>query len=195
MWRLQVEGGYRDVRLRCAVAVLAVFAVLMLAGCGGTSSHASYATLVDEGMKLLQRGDPKGAVQRFQQAVARNSASPVAYYDLGVAYQRQGNVQQARRAYGLAIHNDPGYVPALYNQAGLYADTFPPLAIFYYRRIIHIKPNSPTAYLNLGLLEAGWPPLRKQAVRDLAQAVKLDPSLRTAVPASLRAHLPAASKG
>jgi tetratricopeptide (TPR) repeat protein len=191
VWGLDVEGGYRDVGARRAVTVLVLFGALILGGCGGSNPRASYATLVGEGVKLLQQGDPNGAIQRFQQAVARNNASPVAHYDLGVAYQQQGNVQQAKREYGLAIHYDPSYVPALYNQAGLFADTFPPLAIFYYRRIIRIKPNSPTTYLNLGLVEAGWPPLRKQALRDLAVAVKLDPTLRAKVPASLRASLPA----
>ena len=167
----------------------------MLAACGGSSSHASYSTLVAEGVKLLQQGKTGAAIQRFQQAVARNKNSPVAYYDLGVVYQQKGQIHQAKREYGLAIHYDPGYLPALYNQAGLFANSFPPMAIFYYRRIIRIKPNSPTAYLNLGLVEAGGPNLRKQALRDLAQAVKLDPKLRAAVPASLRASLPAPKKG
>jgi tetratricopeptide (TPR) repeat protein len=167
---------------------------LALASCGGGGSHASYKTLIGEGIKLLDQDDTTAAAQRFQEAIARNKKNPVAHYDLGVVYQRQGKVRDAKREYGLAIHYDPAYVPALYNQAGLFANTFPPLAIFYYRRIVHIKPNSPTAYLNLGLVEAGRAALRKQALRDLAQAIKLDPSLRGSVPAWLRASLPRARK-
>jgi tetratricopeptide (TPR) repeat protein len=191
VWGLELEGGHRGVGRRRGATALAVSAALMLGACGGSGSNASYGTLVAQGVKLLHQGKTDAAFQRFQQAVKRDTTSPVAHYDLGVIYQQRGQIERAKREYGLAIHYDPGYVPALYNEAGLYANTFPPLAIFYYRRIIHIQPNSPTAYLNLGLVEAGRPQLRKRALHDLAAAVKLDPSLRAAVPASLRASLPA----
>lgn len=135
------------------------------------------------------------ATQKFQQAVARKKTSPVAHYDLGVAYQRQGKISQAKRQYFLAIHYDPAYVPALYNQAGLLANTPDrALAVFYYHRIIRVQPKSPTAFLNLGLIEAVTPGQRAVALRDLAHAVKLDPSLRSALPRSLRADLPTPGK-
>ena len=192
-----VRGALIDaVRRRVGVAVALGAALLALGACGGGgSSHPSYATLITEGTTLLAHGNSAEASKKFQQAIARKPNGPVAYYDLGVVYQRQRKLFQARREYGLAIHYDPAYVPALYNQAGLFANINPPLAIFYYRRIIRIKPNSPTAYLNLGLVEAGGPGLRKQALRDLTRAVKLDPSLRAQVPAPLRSVLPQPSKG
>jgi tetratricopeptide (TPR) repeat protein len=171
-----------------------VLGTLALAACGGGGSHASYKALLAQGIKLLNHGDTAAAGQKFQEAIAKNKQNPVAHYDLGVVYQRQGKIHDAKREYGLAIHYDPAYVPALYNQAGLFADTFPPLAIFYYHRIVHLKPQSPTAYLNLGLVEAGLPQLRKHALRDLAHAVKLDPKLRASVPPSLRASLPSPRK-
>ena len=175
---------------RSRVGVALVLGAVALAACGGASDHESYTTLVGQGLKLLKQGNTAAATQKFQEAIARKSSSPVAYYDLGVVYQRQGKTFQARRDYGLAIHYDPTYVPALYNQAGLFANTSTPLAVFYYRRIIRVQPDSPTAYLNLGLLEAASPGLRTRALRDLAQAVKLDPALRADVPPALRALLP-----
>lgn len=171
----------------------AALTALVLAACGGAgTSHASYATLVGQGMKLLGQGKTGAATQAFQAAVARNMANPVAYYDLGVLYQRQDNIRQAEREYSLAIHYGPADVPALYNEAGLLVNAYPALAVFYYHRIIHVKPNSPTAYLNLGLVEATNTSERKRALADLAQAVKLDPALRADVPPLLRAELPAA---
>jgi tetratricopeptide (TPR) repeat protein len=174
----------------CAVALAA-------AACGGghrtsgtPNAHTSYATLVGASVALLGKGNPSAAQQLLQEAVAKDPRSPVAYYDLGVAYQRQGNISEAARNYLHAIAVDRDYVPALFNQAEIFAKRNAPLAIFYYRRIIHLKPDSPTAYLNLGLLEAQTKALHGQAVRDLGQAIKFDPSLRDQVPAPLRAGLP-----
>jgi hypothetical protein len=49
--------------------------------------------------------------------------------------------------------------------------------------LIALEPNSPTAYLNLGLLEAESNTTLPAALRNLEQAVKLQPSLRTMIPA------------
>lgn len=170
---------------------------LGVSACGGgqktstaPNAHASYTTLVGASVALLGKGNPGAAQQLLQEAITKNPHSPVAYYDLGVAYQRQGNVRDAARNYLHAIAVDRDYVPALFNQAEIFARRNTPLAIFYYRRIIHIKPNAPTAYLNLGMLEAKTKALHVQAVRDLAHAVKLDPSLRSQIPAPLRSTLP-----
>ncbi len=180
-----------------AAVVVGVFIAMGVTACGGghknsgnPDAHASYATLVGASVTLLGKGNPGAAEQLLEQAVTKNPHSPVAYYDLGVAYQRQGKTRQAARNYLHAIAVDRNYVPALFNQAEIFAKRNAPLAIFYYRRIIHLKPDSPTAYLNLGLLEAATKALHRQAVADLAQALKLDPSLREQVPAPLRAGLP-----
>jgi tetratricopeptide (TPR) repeat protein len=188
-----------------AAALTAGLVAIALAACGGSSgggesngdggTHASYSTLVGAGVALLQQGNTGAAAQLFQQAIASKPHNPVAYYDLGVAYQRESKTGAAGRAYFAAIHYGPNYVPALYNLAGIVAQRNPPLAIFYYRRIVHRQPDSPTAFLNLGLLEARGHRVPERALRDLAQAVRLDPSLRADVPASLRAKLPAANKG
>jgi tetratricopeptide (TPR) repeat protein len=178
-----------------SIVLGAALTALVLAGCGGsTSSQASYATLVGEGLKLLQQANTGAATQKFQEAIKRNEANPVAYYDLGVVYQRRGNTSQAEHQYLLAIHYGPAYVPALYNLAGLLVNKFPALAVFYYRRIIRVQPHSPTAYLNLGLLEAANPGEHKLGLADLAEAIKLDPTLRADVPPLLLAELPAARR-
>jgi tetratricopeptide (TPR) repeat protein len=193
----QVEGGLGVLRRSLLGAAAAGAVALYLGGCGGSSKSstrpnagASYGTLVGASVALLGKGNPSAAQQLLQEAIARKPRDPVAYYDLGVAYERQGDTRQAARNYLHAIAVDRNYVPALFNQAEIFAKRNPPLAIFYYRRIIHLKPDSPTAYLNLGLLEAATPALHAQALRDLAHAVKLDPSLRKQVPPPLRAQVP-----
>lgn len=150
------------------------------------TSTASYQTLVGAGIKLLGVGNTTAAGQLFQQAIAKNPSDPLAHYDLGVVYQGAGNRRGAMREYNQALRADSRYVPALYNAAVLLSPHNAPLSIFYYREVTTIQPHSPTAFLNLGLLEDQTPALRKQAVRDLTRAVQLDPTLRGRIPSSLR---------
>jgi tetratricopeptide (TPR) repeat protein len=167
----------------------------MLAACGGTNrsttaSQADYGTLVGAGVQLLRQGNAGAAEQLFQQAIAKNPHDPVAHYDLGVAYQQTGHRANALLQYRYALAADPRYVPALFNKAVILSRRNAQLAIFYYHVVIGIQPDSPTAFLNLGLLEAATKSSRAQALRDLAHAVKLEPSLLADVPVPLQAHLP-----
>jgi Tfp pilus assembly protein PilF len=173
----------------------AVSLAFLFSACGGsgrnTSStiNASYAALVSAGVKQLGDGNPAAASKLFQQAIARNPGDAVAYYDLGVAYQREDHPRQALRQYRLAIQRDPQYVPALYNEAVLLTGRDNPTAMFLYRQVIALKPHSPTALLNLGLLEATAGGVERQAYRHLTLAMRLDPSLRTLVPGPVLARV------
>ncbi len=183
-------------RWRLALGALASVAVaLPVAGCGGAAKATkaaplSYDTLVGAGGALVRTGDLGGARQLFQRAIARNPHSPVAYYELGVVYERERKTYLAAVQYSRALQVDRAYVPALYNEAGIVARNNRPLAIYYYRAAIHLQPDLPTAYLRVGLLEWAGKRTRTQALRDLAHAVKLDPALRAAIPAAVRARLP-----
>jgi len=180
------------------VLALVLLAAPGLAACSGSSKNsstsastpkASFPVLIGAGMDLLHQGNVSGAGQIFAQAVSLEPSNPVGHYDLGVALQRGGDRNGALRQYRMALANDSRYTPALFNEAVLIAPHNAALAIFYYRRIVAIKPNSPTAFLNLGLLQAanGWP--RKIVRSSLRRAVSLDPKLRAHVPARLRRGL------
>ncbi len=177
--------------------VLALVAVTapVLGACGGSGKHSStsaisatapFHVLIGAGIKQLHRGDTSAARQLFTRAIGRKPTDPVGYYDLGVALQQAGNANAALRAYRRAVARDPAYTPALFNEAVLITPRDPALAIFYYRRILAVRPKSPTALLNLAMAEAAdhWP--RKYVLRTLRQAVQLDPSLLKQIPTSLR---------
>lgn len=181
---------------------IALATAMTVAACGGASGrapnpdvHDSYATLIGAGTKLLSMGNVGAAQQLFLRAIPKKANDPVGYYDLGLAYERNGNLREANLNYLHALRLDRYYVPALYNAAGIFAKRNVPLAIFYYRRIIAAKPDAPTAFLQLGLLEFGHKATRMLAIHDFAQAVKLDPSLRAQVPGSVRNHLVAGRTG
>jgi tetratricopeptide (TPR) repeat protein len=164
-----------------------------LGACGGSSSPtkttftstASYSTLLNAGVHLLRQGNSSAAEQLFQQAIAKDPGGAVAHFDLGVIYQGAGERADALRQYQQALRVDSHYARALFNEAVLLAPHNAALAIYYYRQVVSIQPDSPTALLNLGLLENETKSLHARAVLDLRAAVKLDPSLRARIPAPL----------
>jgi Tfp pilus assembly protein PilF len=169
--------------------VAALATVVATGACGGTAPPpASIAATLGAGTDLVQQGNYAAAEQLFQQVIKRDPDNVAAYYDLGVAYQEQDETSNALVSYRRALALDPKYVPAIFNQAVLYSRTQPSLAVFLYQKTISLQPDAPTAYLNLGLLEA-QSGARAEAGRDLSEAVRLQPSLAGRIPAALRALL------
>ena len=144
--------------------------------------------LLGAGSTEFRQGDYGGAIQLFQQATERDPTNAMANYDLGTVYQAEGKDGPALTEYSLALRRVPNLVPAIFNQATIDAVRDAPLAAFLYRKVISIQPDSPSAYLNLGLLEAQQGE-RAQAGTDLRQAVRLDASLRARIPDSVASDL------
>jgi tetratricopeptide (TPR) repeat protein len=161
--------------------------------CGSSAPsapRASIATTLAAGSAALRQRNYWAAEQLFLQVIKRDPRQVAAYYDLGVVYQARHDYRDALRAYARAQALDENFVPVIYNRALLYSGTDPQLAMFLYRRTISLQHDSPTAYLNLGLLEASQgPALHTQAEKDLATAVRLMPSLANQIPSGLRAGL------
>jgi tetratricopeptide (TPR) repeat protein len=143
---------------------------------------------VDAGLHLLGRHDVNGAEQLLFQAIRRDPHLPVAYYDLGVVFQSQGLDPAALLQFMHADSVAPDYVPALYDEAVIEAGTHPPYAMSLYRRIIAIRPDSPTALLNLGLLEHAAHD-DAAALGHLRMAVQLEPALAKRLPTALRTEV------
>lgn len=184
----------RHLILVAAVALVAC----TVAACSGSSSSVPkvpVSTRFAAGLAALRQHDYSAAEGLLSQVTKLEPRNFTAYYDLGVAYQAQGADRPALIAYAKAQALNEQFVPVIYNRAVLYSKADPQLALFLYRRVISLQHDSPTAFLNLGLLEAvQGRHLRKQAERDLAMAVRLDPSLTGRIPAPLRAGLAAAGR-
>jgi Tfp pilus assembly protein PilF len=180
-----------------------LLAAVALAGCGGShqnkpenpNSKASYRALLGAGVDLLHQGNTQAAEQLFVQAVAKSPKDPVAHYDLGLVYQQTGDLRHAVVQYNHALLLNSRYVPALFNEAGIYSLHDVPLAIFYYRKVTQMQAKAPTAFLNLGLLESRTKALHRRAVQDLKRAVAQDPAMRQRIPTDLRAEVAGSSKG
>lgn len=190
-------GGARTTLRRCLlVLALPVVTALALTGCGGSSHHtapkstAGFADLIGAGAALLKQNNPAAAIQVFQQAIAKDPKSPVGYYDVGVAYAQEGNRSQSLVGYAKALSKNKNYVPALYNYGVAFETQRPALAIYFFRRVVQLQHDSPTALLNLGRLiytKNAKPAARVRALRLMKLATLYEPALIADVPAALRA--------
>jgi tetratricopeptide (TPR) repeat protein len=175
--------------MRSVSRALVVIAFVALAsGCGGSSSAGGAknpTATFQAALQLQKQGKLSAAAQLYQQVITAQPNNVFAHYDLGVVDQANHDLVGALAAYGAALTINPKYVPALYNEATIYATTDPISAISLYRQIIGLQPTAPTAYLNLGLLEIKHS-APKQGVSDLTTAVRQDSSLLASVPKHLQ---------
>jgi Tetratricopeptide repeat len=167
---------------------------VILAGCGvgawlatrGSSTTADVAIanrLFSEGLQAQTHGQPALAANDYLRSVKINPENKVAWYDLGLIQQDAGNNSQAEIYYERSSALDPRYVPPLYNLATLVAPNSPASAVNLYKKVIAIEPMLAQAHLDLGFaLQALGE--RAQGNAQIAEAIRLDPSLSSRVPSS-----------
>lgn len=62
------------------------------------------------------------AIKNFELAVEAYPTAPIVYYNLGLAYQRKGDDQNAVKHYNKALELDPKYSLPVINKAAIYAN-------------------------------------------------------------------------
>jgi tetratricopeptide (TPR) repeat protein len=160
---------------------------LGVAACSGGSPtpKAQAQSLISQGLTAESSGQIGPAVNDFNAAATQNPTSPIAYYDLGVAYQLKLN-QPAKAAseYNKALLADPTYKPALYNLAILDSKSDPQNAISLYNKLLKLNPNDPNVNFNLGLLliAQNQTTLGQAAIQ---KAIFLQPDLESRLPAGV----------
>ncbi len=161
-----------------------------LAACGGGGSGGGSdpQTLLQSGLAAQRKGDLDGARKFYDELLKQQPKNYYAHYELGVIAQSQNDNSTALSQYRAALAANPTYVPAMFNQATIYTKSDPTKAIAIYRKIVKIQPQSPTAYLDLGLLENANGQ-QQQALQDLATALKQQPALSHSIPAALLAKV------
>src|SRR5262245_47193641 len=91
------------VRLALFTAVVAVV--------GSTPAFADARTdarsQVDFGINVAQRGLWREAIYRWEKAVELDPTYAAAYNDLAIAYEHEGQLEKARKAYEKAIEIEP----------------------------------------------------------------------------------------
>ncbi len=91
-----------------------VAGVLVAAACSGCGGMAK--TDNSEGVKLYQQGNYLGAVNSFQQALAKQPGNPDTFYNLGATYHQQAKLfgreadqQTAEQYYHLCLARNPSH--------------------------------------------------------------------------------------
>ena len=89
----------------------AVIASIVATGCGSLGRNDN-----SEGVKLYQQGNYQGAVNSFQQALARQPGSPDCFYNIGATYHQQAklfgrpqDMQLAEQYYHLCLARNPDH--------------------------------------------------------------------------------------
>lgn len=95
--------------MRCRMAGMLLAAAC--AGCGGMAKTDNA-----EGVKLYQQGNYLGAVNSFQQALAKQPGNPDTFYNLGATYHQQAKLfgreadqQTAEQYYHLCLARNPSH--------------------------------------------------------------------------------------
>lgn len=118
----------------------------------------------------------KDALSLWSDTVKKTPLSEIAYFNLGNAYQRVGQTDQAIEAYLRAIANKPASMGSFINLGNIYMNRRQlELAKNAFSQALKIDPRSATNYNNLGavLTEQGQ---YRQALDNFLQALILEPT-------------------
>ena len=169
------------IRHRTCAAALAL--VISLAGCGDDSPDVKADEALKRGLAAQVAGDVDGALEEYEKTLKADPDNKYAIYNIGLIRQNQGNAAEAEQNYRRVLEIDPNFSAAIFNLAILRNNAGKPQeAIELYRRVIAINPKDANAHLNLGfaLKSVGQ---NAAGDREFAEAVKLDPALRSRIPA------------
>ena len=93
------------------LAMVAPWVAVACSGCGGMAKTDNA-----EGVKLYQQGNYLGAVNSFQQALAKQPGNPDCFYNLGATYHQQAklfgrpaDMQTAEQYYHLCLARNPSH--------------------------------------------------------------------------------------
>ena len=88
------------------VAACAVV-VLLSASTALADARGDARTQVAFGISVAQRGLWREAIYRWEKAIEIDPTYAAAYNDLGIAYEHEGQLEKARKAYEKALDLDP----------------------------------------------------------------------------------------
>jgi Flp pilus assembly protein TadD len=88
-------------------AAFAVCALVVLAPPSFADARSDAKTQVDFGINVAQRGLWREAIYRWEKAVELDPTYAAAYNDLAIAYEHEGQLEKARKAYEKALELAP----------------------------------------------------------------------------------------
>ena len=131
--------------------------------------------LYEAGIALLQSGDPAGAREKFNAALAIDPTFARAHNGIGLSYSNVGQFDAALESYDSAIRVDPNFSSPYVNRSFIQqkrGDIQGAMDSLHYA--IKLQPDNPTAHNNLGsiLTELKMP---RAAIAALEMVMRIDP--------------------
>ena len=93
--------------MKVPVAVIVACAATMSASSSFADAKSDAKSQVEFGINVAQRGLWREAIYRWQRATEIDPTYVAAYNDLAIAYEHEGQLDKARKAYEKAIELDP----------------------------------------------------------------------------------------
>jgi type IV pilus assembly protein PilF len=93
--------------MKVPVAVLVACAATLTASSSFADAKSDAKSQVEFGINVAQRGLWREAIYRWQRATELDPTYAAAFNDLAIAYEHEGQLDKARKAYEKAIELDP----------------------------------------------------------------------------------------
>jgi Tfp pilus assembly protein PilF len=93
--------------MKLRIAALIAFAVVVSASPSFADARSDAKAQVDFGISVAMRGLWREAIYRWEKAVELDPTYAAAYNDLAIAYEHEGQLDKARKAYEKALEIDP----------------------------------------------------------------------------------------
>ena len=93
--------------MKMPVVALVAFAATVAASPSFADAKSDAKSQVEFGINVAQRGLWREAIYRWQKATELDPTYVAAYNDLAIAYEHEGQLDKARKAYEKAIELDP----------------------------------------------------------------------------------------
>ena len=167
-------------RLKGAVIISALaIIILSLTVCNGYTQTAEDESM-KKGTDLIRHDKFDEAITEFNKVITANPKSTAAYYNLGFAYDKKGDLSNAISYFNKAIEIDATLADAYYNRGSAYykKGNFDN-AITDYNKVIEISPASADAHYGLGLAYSKKGDQDK-AISEYTAAIKTRPDFTLA---------------
>jgi Flp pilus assembly protein TadD len=164
--------------VRPALVILSLLLFAAVLGCKPMGGNES-----TQGVQLYQQGNYLGAVNSFQEALARQPGNPDCFYNLGATYHQQAKVfgsaadrQVAEQYYHLCLARNPDHVACQRALAVLLVEEGRgPEAVSNLQSWAAARPTNPQPHIELARLAEEHGDLR-EAENQLVDALALDPA-------------------
>ena len=130
-----------------------------------------------EGNKFSAQGKFEEAVKAYEKSITGNALSPVAHYNMGIAYKNLGQLDNATTSLEKSVELEPVNMEArvtlgnVYNLQERWSDAIGQLNI-----VVHRKKSDAEAHGNLAWSYYNYkkgPPFKKLVILNLSMAVQL----------------------